>query len=364
MKPGYSLYRGGLTMKRFLSIWIVCQSLMFSAFLPGAEEFKRIDHWAHDETFGRDFFSFIDSDNHVVGGFYMIGCRMITPEKIVKFAPRGEGPGDLITFSAAFPYKDKGDIIIFEMPGRAKIFTKKNGTYAWKETRWFKLGKYAHKIKEGIFFDNKFFLTGEEQIEYKNNKQYVSLLKVYDDNGQPLKQLIRKTFTTPNRFYEMQYHIAGYKTDRVFFLQANTLNVKIVSTKNLEIIKEVDLEVPGFYKKMPEDFYVFKKYNNPKSNFLMDLETWATGYSSITEAAVDGNWLVVQVRTCSTKEKKFALLFYNIEKSFKLEKTVFTDDFLLDVKDGKYYCFANGDPGRDDDTDQCIINIYAWQTTK
>jgi hypothetical protein len=96
----------------------------------------------------------------------------------------------------------------------------------------------------------------------------------------------------------------------------------------------------------------------------IDVETWATGYSSITEAAVDGNWLVVQVRTCSTKEKKFALLFYNVENNFKLEKTVFTDDFLLDVKDGKYYCFANGDPGRDDDTDQCIINIYAWEKTK
>jgi hypothetical protein len=85
--------------------------------------------------------------------------------------------------------------------------------------------------------------------------------------------------------------------------------------------------------------------------------------SSITEAAVDGNWLVVQVRTCSAKEKKFALLLYNVENNFKLEKNVFTDDFLLDVKDGKYYCFANGDPGRDDDTDQCIINIYSWEKT-
>jgi len=334
---------------------------MLSVFLHGAEVFKRIDRWGHDESFGCDFFSFIDSDNHVVGGFYMSENSIITPEKIVKFAPRGEGPGDIMSGCAAFPYKE--DIIFFELNGKAKVFTKKNGTYDWKETRWFKTGKYGHIIKEGIFFDNKFFLTGYEQLDYKSNEWDASFLKVYDENGQPLKQLIRKTFTKPNRFSEMKYHIAGYKTDRVLFLPENKLNVTIVSTKNLEIIKEVDLEFSGFYKKMPEDFYVFKKYDNPK-NFLLDIETWATGYSGITEAAVDGNWLVVQVRTCSKKEKKFALLFYNIENNFKLEKTVFTNDFLLDVKDGKYYCFANGDPGRDDDTDQCIINIYAWEKTK
>ncbi len=219
-------------------------------------------------------------------------------------------------------------------------------------------------IKEGIFFDNKFFLTGYEPLEQTKNEEKVSYLKVYDDNGQPLKQLIRKTYTAPHRFNEIKYHIIGYKTDRVIFLPANKLKVTIVSAKKLEIIKEVDLEIPGFYKKMPEDFYIFKRYDNPKDNFRLDIETWATGYSSITEAAVDGNYLVVQVRTCSEKEKKFALLFYNAENNFKLEKTVFTDDFLLDIKDGKYYCFANGNPGRDDDTDNCIINIYAWEKAK
>ena len=107
---------------------------------------------------------------------------------------------------------------------------------------------------------------------------------------------------------------------------------------------------------MPDNFYVWKKYNNPKDNILNDIESWNMGYSKITNALVDGKYLIIQIRTCNTDLKKFALLFYNAN-NFKLEKTFFTDDFLMGVKNGKLYCFSNGDPGRDDDTDKCVINI-------
>jgi hypothetical protein len=142
----------------------------------------------------------------------------------------------------------------------------------------------------------------------------------------------------------------------------NELKVYVVSTKTLEIIKEVQLEIPPFYKKMPESFYAWKEYKD-RSELPLDIEKWDMGYSSIQGIAVDGNYLVVQIRTPVEKMKKFALLFYNAE-TFKLERTVFLDDYLLDVKDGKYYCYANGNPGRDENTDECIINIYSFEEKK
>ena len=65
------------------------------------------------------------------------------------------------------------------------------------------------------------------------------------------------------------------------------------------------------------------------------------------------------MRTCEAKLKKFALLFYNAE-NFKLERTIFTNDLLLGAKDGKYYFYANGDPGRDEEAEEFIIHIYSF----
>ena len=70
--------------------------------------------------------------------------------------------------------------------------------------------------------------------------------------------------------------------------------------------------------------------------------------------------MVLQVRTCSKELKKFAMLFYNVD-TLKLEKTVFTDGFFIGARDGKYYFYHNGNPGRDEGVDECIIDVYAFE---
>jgi hypothetical protein len=349
------------------SLLCLVMLLILSTFSQGSNsEFKRIDQWKHEGAFGIDLYSLVNPQNQLVVGLRLVGNMIITPDKIIKFAPRGEGPDEVTGFKTAFIYK--GDLAIVERPDKIKIFTQKGETYTWKETKWIKRKQWIHVISDGIFYDNKFFFAGMEGIKADNETPYsifkeYSYLKVYAENGDPIKQLIRKNFSQPTQFIQMTYQVAGYKSDRVFFMAENELKVYVVSTKTLEITKEVQLETPPFYKKMPEDFYAWKEYKDIARELMIDVETWDMGYSSIQEIVVDGNYLVVQIRTPVDKMKKFALLFYNAE-TFKLERTVFLDDYLLDVKDGKYYCYANGNPGRDDNTDECIINIYSFEEKK
>ena len=45
------------------------------------------------------------------------------------------------------------------------------------------------------------------------------------------------------------------------FNESNELKLIMISPETLEVQKEIPLEIPGFYKKMSDDVYVFKKYN-------------------------------------------------------------------------------------------------------
>jgi hypothetical protein len=159
------------------------------------------------------------------------------------------------------------------------------------------------------------------------------------------------------RLWEMRYYVEAFGKDTVLFLAENELKAKVISSKTLDVNQEVNLEAPYFYKKKPEDFYKYRRYEG-YDELNNDLEKWALGYSAITGAVFFQGKLILQVRTCSDKLKKFALLVYDT-KTWKLESTFFINDLLLGSKDGKFYFFANGNPGRDDDTDDCIINIYS-----
>ncbi|MCP5105386.1 MAG: hypothetical protein GY950_18500 [bacterium] len=180
-------------MKMFFSISVLL--FLIAPVLSGAEEFKQIDQWKHDEVCGREFYSLIDHDNHVVAGFRFIGNRIISPGKLIKFAPYGQGPGDLTDSKAAYLYNS--DLAIMENQQKIKIFTKKDGTYVWKETKWLKRGYWADSVKDAVFFDNKLFVVGRLSAISENNQKEIRervLLKVYGSDGYLLKQLIKLTY--------------------------------------------------------------------------------------------------------------------------------------------------------------------------
>jgi len=349
----------------FGAFWILAVIGFF--FLPlysekkvESQEFKRVGQWKLEaDPFGKETLSILDKDNHLVCFFYQTWFCILTPEKVIKFGFKGEGPSDLMYGYAMFPYK--GDIAVAEASNKFKIFTKKDGTYVWKATKWHKQSPNFYAIYDGVFVDNKFFLAGIEYTSFdkKRNLSEVYHVKVFDDNGKPLKHLVREYYKPPNRLYLLGHHIVDFKPGQVAFIPSDKLKVVVISTSPMKELREIQLEVPPYYKKRPSTFFIDKRFDSA-IEFSKQLDEWDSGYSRVIEAVCEGNYLVISIRAFGKNVKKFTLLFYNKE-NFKLEKTVFTDDYLLDAKDGKYYCFANGDPGFEENADKCIINIYSFK---
>lgn len=352
-------------MKRFLVIGMMFFISGLYSLSAGAPTFKRIDQWRKNEVVRFHLRSCIDKENQLIANFARVKhIFLMDKQKCIKWGLLGEGPDNVMSMYAIFPYK--GDIAVVDMTQRMKVFTKKNGTYVWKETKWLARGKYLDTVFNGAYADNKIFLTGFEGLEYFPDRpiRNASFLKVLNDNGKFLKHLVKRSEDGIQKYIQMSTYVNSYKNDRVFHMFEDELKVTVISAKTLETVKEVKLETPPFYKKLPDDFYILKDTDNFSfAKLELAMENWTTGYSRINTCVVDGNYLILQVRTCSDKLKKFAILFYNAE-TFKLENTVFTNDFLLTAKDGKYYCYENGNPSVDENTDDMVINVYAFVNGK
>jgi len=336
-------------------MFILLAVFIAHSFVFGMIGIKKIGSWEFpDRIFGKIFYSTVDKDNHLVVSFYKIPVLSMSSKGIVEFAPYGQGPNELTNLVGMCFYK--GNLALAEHADKIKIYEKKKGKYVWKETKWLKHSGYYALIPNCIkYYENKWFVVGTEGLEYNKitGKSVCSHIKVYDEKGKMIKRLIKSHYTGANQYPLMSRFIPMYKR-KLFFITENSLELSVVSIDKLKVERKIQLSIPGFYKKMPKDFYV----NNPnENNFMKNLEKWNTGYSSITNVLVSGKYLILQIRTCNDEMKKFAILFYNAD-NFKLKKTYFTDDYLMGVRENKLYCFMNGNPGLDDDTDDAVINIY------
>ncbi|MCX6581630.1 MAG: hypothetical protein NT166_15755, partial [Candidatus Aminicenantes bacterium] len=216
---------------------------------------------------------------------------------------------------------------------------------------------YPHVVRDALFLDNKWFLTGLNFLDIKGEKTHVNLLKIFNSDGKAAVNLLEEWQDKTKNYGNMNFYIVSHKNS-VFVLAEDKLKVFEVSVDQLKLLKEWPLETPSFYKKMPADFYDLGKMGEDSQTFGRNIFKWRTGYSRITKAVVEGGYLVLQLRACSDKLKKYALLFYNAD-TMKLEHTFYIDDYFLAARDGKYYCYANGNPGEDEGTENCTINIYA-----
>ncbi len=332
--------------------------------IMGKVVFKQVQQWNHGdkELYSTIFCPIITNDGSlVIRDGKQKWSIVITPKETFYFAPMGQGPSDIYLALSACNYSN--DIAYLESSKRIKVFTKKDNTYTWKETIWLK-SSYTPIVRDILFYKDKWFFAGVNTKFYDAKKAIRSffLLGVFRKNGEQIKGLIHMVVPDKEDYVQMDYFLALNRS-RVFFMAEKELKAYEIDAEKVDILREVNLETPGFYKKMPADFYLLKDQNMDTQRYDRDIDNWKVSYSIITNIDADSGYLAVQVRTCSDKLKKFALLFYDVD-TLKLQNTFFTDDFFIGARNGIFYFYAKGIPKYEEEADKCIINLYSFMEEK
>ena len=345
--------------KVILLILISLLSCIFlSSMVQANEHFQLEETWKMPEDFlGKIFYSIIDNDAHIVGALYKTGIIMITRDKTILFSPFGQGPNEMMDVRAIFYIGN--ELASVENAGRIKLFQKKEGSYEYKRSIWLESKISFYIITNGLFYDSKIFLAGFEKLDFEKKENKAALLKVYNEEGAVLKNLIITEIKKNQRNYMMDRFVMAHN-DKIYFISEDNLFVYIISADTLEEVDQIQLEIPDFYKPKPEDFYFHEGAYKSPNEFLLDNDYWKTSYSIITKALINEGYLVIQIRTCDKNREKFAVLFYSAD-SFKLNKVLFIDDLLLGAKKDKDYFYAKGDPKLDEEADNPEIHVFSLQ---
>ena len=322
-------------------------------------QLEKIDCWKHDQTYwGPISGSFLDFSGDLVLKFNK-GPVVFNKNESVPFALFGQGPDEITQLFTICEYRE--DLALFEDINKVKVFKKTGSTYTWKQTIWLKRDPLPLFLKAALFYKGHLFLAGwnVQGIPTSPDTMNVANLQIFEENSKsPGKNIILETGVKADRQYEIDRFLIPYG-DHVLYLKQSEMKIIFVSLKTLDVEKSIDLSIPRFYKPMPKDFYMRKDYKGNHKDYLIDLENWSTSYSAITKAVLYKNdYLILQIRTCSEQQGKFALLLYNLKNSCSLDGVYFINDLLLAERDGKLYCYKNGNPDLDEDAETTEINIY------
>jgi len=342
---------------KFLIITII--SLCFVSLIRGEESFNKVGQWSFDELiYGHVFNAVVDNDGDLIVMFFRNGIRVINKNKAIKFANVGQGPGEIQNWCSLCLFKEK--IADVEHNRKIQVFEKNNGIYKWQKNIWREEKGCWQKIMSSLYTDGKWFFAGEV-TEYADDSKQKSIpfLRIYNEVGGFLKQPLIIDFEKSRRFNLMSYYLTQDKK-YIFFLSEDAPTIYLISKQSLEVVKKVELPVPKFYKKIPDDFYRWELGN---TRIQLEHQIWKTGYSRITNAIMVKDSLVIQMRTCQPGKDKFALVFYDLN-NFQILKTIYTKDFFLTEKNEKYYFFKDGNPSLDDEAGKLAINIYAFPGIK
>lgn len=232
-------------------------------------------------------------------------------------------------------------------------------SYVCRECRmkWLKRNEKPFFINAMLWEKDKIFMGGYETLDTQKQLETAAYLKIYDvPENCYLNSLIESKKKVNNNFHMIKTKMLSNR-DFVFLLRQDELKVHCVSKKDLSLAETVSLEKPGFYRAMPNDFFISKKKYQDDNEFFLDYDRWNRDYSSISNAAVHADkYLLVQIRTANAEMPNYALLFYALQDGFRLVKTVLTEDLLLAGRDGKYYFYQGGDPGLDE-VENLVIRV-------
>jgi len=257
--------------------------------LQANEHFQLLETWKMPKDFlGKIFYSIIDNDAHIVGALYKTGIIMITRDKTILFSPIGQGPNEMMDVKAIFYIGN--ELAFVENPERIKLFQRKEGSYEYKRSIWLESKISFYIITNGLFYDSKIFLAGFEKLAFEKKENKAALLKVYNEEGAVLKNLIITEIKKNRRNYMMDRFVMAHN-DKIYFISEDNLFVYIISADTLEEVDQIQLEIPDFYKPIPEDFYFHEGAYKSPNEFLLDNDYWKTSYLIITKAIINEGYL-------------------------------------------------------------------------
>ncbi len=315
------------------------------------------------------FHAVIDMDGNLLMSFAISNEIIILDKQEYKvLASHGQGPGS-VTGTHVLGFDEANQLVVDEgISGKVHFFKKESpGKYTFDNFIWKGVGDMkgssAVVSVDCAYVDNKMFIAGYRSHRISgSNKFKFFWLQAYDTKGKLIQDIYteEKPYLKNGKRYD---HVRAWMfldvyRDKLFFIRGNSLNVKIISSKRMVVEKEQQLQLPAYYKPMGEDCYIIPGKGHLSKNKFRDLITeWALSYSSMTKMLVHGKHLVIQIRTCNQKMKRFALLFYNAV-TFKKEGELFSDDLLLAARDNRFYFYKNGDPYIDEDADTFDIQVF------
>jgi hypothetical protein len=342
--------------RRLIILGFILFILSFHSLYP--VEMKLLKQWIHNVDVGGEIsHCLLDKYSNIIL-VHRPGISLVNEKKITTFAEWGQGPDQINSVYAICDYQ--GDLAVFELNNQIKLFKMEGETYHEINKKWLKINPGIYFLRDAFYAQGRFFLGGLFTIKEEREKIYAALMMAYNDlSGQVEEKFGLVYYPKPSDHYIIRKHFAIYG-DHLLFLPQNELKVYMISLNNLNLEKTVELKPPGFYIPMPKTFFLLKNYKDD-NEYWKTIVTWMSSYSAVTRMVVLQNrYLILQIRTCNSKQKKFALLFYDINNNFFLSNVIYTNDLLLAGEGDKalLYFFNGGDPMIDEEAGKLIINIY------
>lgn len=333
-----------------------CTFFIFSFQCLYSIEIKFLNQWKHNLNIGGEISHCLLDKDHNIILVHRAGISLVNEKTFITFAEWGQGPNQIENVYAICDYQ--GDLAVFELKNQMKIFKKEGETYHEDYKKWLKLDPGIYLLRDAFYTRNRFFLGGLIYIKREKRNLYGALMMAYNDVTEKTeKNFVFVHYPWPSDHYIIRKHFAVCG-DYLLFLPQNEMKVYMISLNNLMLEKTVELNLPSFYVPMPRSFFLFKKYKD-ENEYRKTIVSWMSSYSAVTRMVVLQNgYLVLQVRTCNPKLKKFALLFYNINNKFSLDNTIYINDLLLAGKNNLLYFFHGGDPMVDEEANEVTIDVY------
>lgn len=283
------------------------------------------------------------------------GSRIVSDKAIHTYAPFGQGPSEVNLPGAQCRYGE--DIAILCFPNQIKVMSRQGDTYVWKETKWLQNRPMFTYLKALRHAWDKWYAAGFFSLEVlkQDKESEAAILTAYSGQGKIIEHFFKKSFQPAFRHWEKDYFLESTK-ECLYLMVEDELKLYQLPHSNFDRGSARPLPQPREYIPIPPDFYRFKQTKDGGKDLFMDLNRWKTSYSAITYFSVEGDRLIVQIRTPS-QAQKFMLLLYDL-KTHTLKSSYPVNDLFLGIKDGILYFYRNGDPNLDEDADTFVINLY------